>query len=173
MNEDSFWQIIEECFSRGNPDERLEAYVARLEELPHEEVVEFQRVLNSVMVRAYRWDLIGAACFLGCGQSDDGFEDFRAWLISLGRETFENVLADPDLIVTFPYDESPTEEWHCEDLHMTPSEIGGEEDDEEWPYLQDPDSPAGEPVEMTQGVLKKRFPKFWERFGSKFMTGIP
>ena len=173
MNEDTFWNIIDECFSTGDGDEQLEAYETRLQELPREQVVEFQRALNSVMVRAYRWELIGAACFLGCGQSDDGFEDFRAWLISLGRETFENVMADHNLIATFPYDESPTEEWHCEELHMLPSEIGAEEDDEDWPYLSAPDSPAGEPVELTQESLKQRFPKFWERFGNTFMIGIP
>jgi hypothetical protein len=70
------------------------------------------------------------------------------------------------------FDESPTEEWNCEELHMLPGEIGGEEEDEDWPYPQTPDSPIGEPVEITIVALQQRFPKFWERFGSEFMIGI-
>ncbi len=171
MSEDSFWDIIHTSFS-SDRDDPVPVYEALLEAMPREQVVEFQRMLDRVMTRAYRWDLIGAACFLGCGQSDDGFEDFRAWLISLGRATFDDVLADPNLIATFSYDESPTEEWHCEELHMLPGEIGGEEDDEDWPYLSAPESPVGDPIELTQDGLKLRFPQLWKRFGNEFMIGI-
>lgn len=171
INEDTFWKIIDDCFSDDTEDQ-LGEYEARLEEMSREQVLEFQRTLNAVMARAYRSDLIGAACFLGCGQSDDGFEDFRAWLVSHGHETFESFLADHNLIAALPYDDSPTEEWHCEELHMTPGEIGGEEEDEDWPYPKTPDSPVGEPVEITIAALQQRFPKFWERFGSEFMIGI-
>jgi hypothetical protein len=30
------------------------------------------------------------------GMSDDGFTDFRYWLISRGRDVYERALADPD-----------------------------------------------------------------------------
>jgi hypothetical protein len=39
-------------------------------------------------------------------QSEDGFEDFRAWLVSLGREAFELVLQDVEALAQVPLDES-------------------------------------------------------------------
>ena len=72
MNEVTFWEIIESSFRCDNPEAQLQRYESRLEDLPRDDVVAFQRILVSVMVRAYHWDLIGAACFFGCGQSEDG-----------------------------------------------------------------------------------------------------
>ena len=37
--------------------------------------------------------------------SDDGFMDFRAWLISQGEATYQNFLADPDLFAEMIEDE--------------------------------------------------------------------
>lgn len=151
MTRQQFWNIIESCF-----DQKIggDGEVAKLElilrELSRSEVVSLQENLRTVMAQAYSWELIAGACFLGCGQSDDGFEDFRAWLVSRGRETFERALNDVNVLAQFPYQESPTEEWCLEELHMLPGEVGGEEDDPDWPYSFDPENPHGESVELTQ-----------------------
>jgi len=134
--------------------------------------VSFQSLLNAVMSRAYTWDLIAAACFLGCGQSDDGFEDFRAWLVAQGQETFEMVLADVTTLADLPFDESPTEEWYSEDLHLLPGEIGGEAEDPNWPYRRDPEKPLGVEISLTKDELRRRFPKLWHTFADRFMIGI-
>jgi hypothetical protein len=48
------------------------------------------------MARSYVAQLWAAAFVINGGCSDDGFEYFRGWLITRGREVFERALADPD-----------------------------------------------------------------------------
>jgi hypothetical protein len=42
------------------------------------------------------WALWGAAHLITGGCSDEGFDCFRGQLVALGREVFENAVADPD-----------------------------------------------------------------------------
>ena len=46
--------------------------------------------------QGYGWPLWGAAYLLNGGCGDDGFDDFRGWLVTRGRAVFEAALADPD-----------------------------------------------------------------------------
>lgn len=172
MTEGEFWQITEKCFLSRSLVEGVTQYEAMLDSSSQNHIIEFQEALNVVMTRAYTWDLIGAACFLGCGQSDDGFEDFRSWLITRGSAAFRDTVSDPNVIASFSYDQSPTEEWYCEEMHLMPGQFGGEEENENWPYRRDPDRPFGQEVELTQAALKAKFPLLWERFGNQFMIGI-
>lgn len=98
MNESTFWELCEKHLARGRGDdeERVERLVAALEKLPPKEIAAFQRLFDQAMDRAYRWDLWGAAYVILGGCSDDGFEYFRAWLISRGRSVYEAALAEPE-----------------------------------------------------------------------------
>ncbi len=51
---------------------------------------------------AYRWDLWAAAYIIEGGCSDDGFTDFRAGLIGLGRDVYYAAVADPGSLVRQP-----------------------------------------------------------------------
>ena len=44
------------------------------------------------------WDAVEAC---GIHATDDGFIDFRAWLISRGQEVYEAVIADPDSLSAY------------------------------------------------------------------------
>jgi hypothetical protein len=44
--------------------------------------------------------ICGAAYIIDGGCSDDGFEYFRCWLISRGKETFIKLKANPDSLIT-------------------------------------------------------------------------
>jgi hypothetical protein len=175
MNTATFWKIIDSSRkrSKGDKDDQLDLIQEKLESLDEEEIVEFKHCLDVEMARAYRWDLIGAACFVGCGLSDDGFMDFRAWLVSLGKDTFESVLADPERIAELEFDESPTEEWEFEALHALPGEMLEDPSDEGVPYSADPPEPADEEFTITKHVLRQRYPKLWARFADRWMIGIP
>jgi hypothetical protein len=54
--------------------------------------------------RAYSYELWAAAYIIGHGCSDDSFSDFRSTLISMGRETFERALEDPESLADMDYD---------------------------------------------------------------------
>jgi Protein of unknown function (DUF4240) len=67
--------------------------------LPPHEIVEFEREFARKFIKAYRWYLWVAAYLIEGGCSDDGFMDFRYWLISMGRAVYEAALSDPDSLV--------------------------------------------------------------------------
>jgi Protein of unknown function (DUF4240) len=54
------------------------------------------------MAESYHWDLWGAAYLLNFGSSDDGFDDFRGWLLAQGRAVWEAALRDPDGLAKLP-----------------------------------------------------------------------
>ncbi|MEO5978010.1 MAG: DUF4240 domain-containing protein, partial [Chryseolinea sp.] len=43
---------------------------------------------------------MAAAYTIHSGCSDDGFADFRGWLISRGKSVYENSLSSPDNLAT-------------------------------------------------------------------------
>ena len=173
MNASSFWDIIDRSRSEseGDKDAQLDILTAQLKTLPREEVIDFKNRLNEAMARAYTWDLIGAAHFIGCGASDDGFMDFRAWLVSLGHGTFEKIVRDAQELAEVPFSDDPLEEWEFEALHMLPAEICEDEEGEEVPYSDDPEEPSGEPCDESPETLMARFPRLWDRFRNKWMLG--
>jgi hypothetical protein len=130
-------------------------------------MIGFQRRFNEYSHRACHWNVLGPACIIGCGQSDDGFMDFRSWLISLGRETYEKVLSDPDALADIPAQDDPIEEWYFEEIAYLAPEIYEEQTGEEMPLPErdEPDEPYGETCEVTAEALSKRFPRLWSRFG--------
>jgi hypothetical protein len=90
-----FWKRIEECYRPDGP-EHFEALKAALAKLPPEELVGFQARFDEAMAAADLLDLWGAAYLVNGGCSDDGFHDFRAWLVGRGRHTYESALKHPD-----------------------------------------------------------------------------
>jgi hypothetical protein len=92
MEEDRFWQMIERA---RQEDDVISALAANLEELPAADVIGFQNTLERKLADAYTFPLLAANFIIQSYVSDDVFEDFRAWLVSQGRERFEAAVADP------------------------------------------------------------------------------
>src|SRR5215471_19298721 len=111
MNTDQFWAIIDKSreASGGDPDRQMEQLEALLQEQDVADIVEFDRLFSELHNRAYTWPLWGAAYLIGGGCSDDGFMDFRGWLISRGREAFEAALDDPDSLAGWLPDDEETQ----------------------------------------------------------------
>jgi len=106
MTLDQFWTIVEKIHhvSRGDMDRKCELLDKELRSLSVDEVVSFQRHFDECADRAYTWDLWAAAYIIGGGCSDDSFSDFRSTLISMGRQTFERAVADPESLAEMDYD---------------------------------------------------------------------
>jgi hypothetical protein len=90
---DRFWEIVDRAGGSGDHAESLREL---LEGLSAREVAAFHRHFFSMLRKAYRYDLWGAAYLMMGGCSEDGFRDFRADLIGRGHVVFERVLKDPD-----------------------------------------------------------------------------
>lgn len=94
MTEDYFWTIIAD--TQGED----QAIYTRLLNETEEEIIAFDDHVCRLLNVSYLGDLWCAA-YIACGGcSDDGFDYFRGWLISQGRETFEAALRDPDSVVS-------------------------------------------------------------------------
>ncbi|MGQ0838486.1 DUF4240 domain-containing protein [Actinokineospora sp.] len=99
MTDEAFWRLIERAAEQpGDLDERTEWLAEELTRLPVPQIVDFARKLSSVRLRADTWTLWAAAGLIQDGCSDDGFWYFQLWLLSLGRATFERVVAEPDAL---------------------------------------------------------------------------
>jgi len=108
MDDSRFWMLIDAARAQAGASEqaRPPALRAALAALPAEEIQAFQRAYDRMIARANRWDLWGAAYLMNGGCSDDGFRYFRDWLISEGKASYEQALADPDSLAELPVRDS-------------------------------------------------------------------
>ena len=95
VNKDTFWALIAQAKEHpGGPSEWL---MERLMDLGPEQAKKFDDIACAYTSLAYQYGLWTAASVMergGC--TDDGFLDFRGWLIAQGREVYMAALADPD-----------------------------------------------------------------------------
>ena len=106
MTEARFWSLIDTSRKRAmkkklrRGQDFIDVHIAELRtllgELAPEELIAYSNRFQYYRDLAYRWDLWAVAYWLHGGCSDDGFADFRACLISLGKKWFFEVLKDPD-----------------------------------------------------------------------------
>jgi hypothetical protein len=93
-----FWNLIDAArrLSASDPYEYCNHLKPLLEQLSAEQIMEFDRTFYKLYFQSYRNDLWGAAFIMNGGCSDDGFDYFRAWLITQGKRVFDAALANPD-----------------------------------------------------------------------------
>ena len=92
-----FWRIVADAYRADGPD-HFEALKAELDRLKWFEVIAFQARFDEALAAAHLIDLWGAAYLIQGGCSDDGFRDFRAWLVGRGRHPYEAALKNPDTL---------------------------------------------------------------------------
>lgn len=163
MTLDQFWNVVEKVHrdSGGDMDRKCELLDAELRRLALDEVRSFHRHFDECEDRAYTWELWAAAYIIGGGCSDDGFSDFRATLISMGRQTFERALADPQSLADMDYD---AETAFYEGYQYVPTtvetELGG---GQHFPrYAPAPDQPSGK--SWNEDKVAELYPKLAEKY---------
>jgi len=173
-----FWSIVEgTLIHEANTDDQSEALFVALSALSTDQVVAFTDAFARQMLKACTWDLWAVDYIAHGGASDDGFEYFRRWLISKGRQAFERVLAQPDDLASIlapdsrgvlEYEEFATVAWDVwaektgkspEDIPMTADTMAAMDAE-----------PRGEPFAEDPAALAARFPKTWARFGQHPLT---
>ncbi len=99
MDKNTFWHIIDSAGSEVNcldlegvlrtTQEKLQAYSPQ-------EIAVWANFFRHYRDLADTSGVFAASCVLNDYMSDDGFLDFRAWLISRGKEVYLEALKDPD-----------------------------------------------------------------------------
>lgn len=167
MNLERFWTIIADSRSEFNPSRRdgnMDSQVARLRdalsELPAQNVGSFANTFTKLFHDAYRWDLWAAGYIIEAGCGDDGFTDFRYWLISMGRDVYDNAMTDVESLADVAFAPG-IEVTRFEEFGYIPHDVlrrrNTSEDDAGIMEFKHPASPAGE--EWEDDDLPTRFLK--------------
>lgn len=80
-------------------EEQEHFLVEEIEQLSPTEIIGFQLRTNELLYETYNSQMWCAAYIMNGGCSDDGFEYFRCWLISRGKNTFYSSKSNPDYLV--------------------------------------------------------------------------
>jgi hypothetical protein len=162
VDELKFWEIVDSAHGRagGDMDSKSELIKDAISKLSGLEANAFASNFDLKMNEAYSWPLWGAAYVINGGCSDDAFTDFRASLISRGRASFEQAIADPDSLADDDFDE---EAWFYEGYRYAVADgvkaAGGSVPMRTNPH---PDEPTGQgwDEEKVYGLYPKLAAKF-------------
>ena len=177
MDRDRFWELVDAARERASePDEIAAALVELLVETSAEEIIGAELELNALLSESYRWDLWAGAYLINGGASDEGFDSFRGWLLTRGREVWEAALADTDSLAGVVSEHLPSF-LECEDMVCVAVDAYGQvTGDEEglWAaveaaaaHIDDEDGkPAGEELSFDDpAAMRSRLPRLWALTG--------
>ncbi len=101
MDENSFWQLIDSSIagSKGDRKRQIELLESKLAALSEDDIFAYYEIFQGQQDLCYGDDFWKVATELNGPTSDDGFECFQAWLISLGKEVFSKALKDPQSLL--------------------------------------------------------------------------
>ena len=161
MNEDQFWKLIGSAKDRADDyEERAENLKKELSKLSADDIKIFDDIYFDQIIRAYRWDLWGAAYVINGGCSDDGFRYFCDFLISEGKEIFESALNNPESLAEL----DDIEDAELEEFGYVAMELYEEKTGSELPVRSKgyPKDPIGD--EWDEDGVEKLYPKLAEKY---------
>lgn len=127
MTAEEFWLIIDSVNSESGGDmtRKCALLKERLTDLERSELNEFIAHFDAADTAAYSWPLWGAVFVMRGGCSDDSFSDFRATLISHGRQIYQSAHDDPDSLADV--DLGDRGEFCCEGFQYVMHEVAEEQ----------------------------------------------
>jgi len=101
LNEDEFWKIVDKSLKNTTNQREQELFlIQEISKLTLKEMIGFNLGTDKLLSDSYTSELWCAGYIIGGGCSDDGFEYFRNWLISKGKDVYYNALENPDSLIT-------------------------------------------------------------------------
>jgi hypothetical protein len=170
---DWFWSQIaatvqEQDAATSDQERQLALFRSVLQRLSDQELVDFIHMFHAVKTRLYSWRLWAAAYVINGGCSDDGFIDFRYWLISCGRAVAEAALADPGTLADLALspDAASFELFGYEPIDEFMRRSGGVRPKPTYKVPIDaPSDPDWRFDFDDAGEMRRRLPKLMEQFG--------
>lgn len=99
---DLYWQIIENSLATADTLEQQEEFlIEELKQLTAEDIIGFRLRTEFFMFQSYSSELWCAAAIMNEECDDDGFQNFRLWLISQGKQIFTDAMMDPDNLANY------------------------------------------------------------------------
>ena len=102
MTEEIFWEYLSTEINSGAEEfDLISNLTEKLTKKSNEEIFSFGVIIDELMAKSYSSKLWCAAYLVNHGCTDDGFDYFRLWLISKGKETFYDVINNPDNLIKY------------------------------------------------------------------------
>lgn len=100
LDEESYWKIIDKSLKETTTQEDQEIFItAELEKLTPKEMIGFRLRTDKLLFDSYTSNLWCANYIISNGAVDDGFDYFRCWLISRGKDAYYKTQENPDYLV--------------------------------------------------------------------------
>jgi Protein of unknown function (DUF4240) len=171
VDTEQFWELIEDARRQVPDATNSQAVAGRATALlsvhPLEEIVAAGPVLRKLLAESYRAPLWAAAYMINGGCSNDGFDDFRGWLIVQGRARFERIVTDPDALADLPViraERPAAERFECEGMLYIASMAYWQATGEDYPdcvfTIRDPDLDPGWDFDFSDRTeMRRRLPR--------------
>jgi hypothetical protein len=171
LDEAGFWKLIEDSRleSGGDIERQYEILVDKVAALSLTDIFAYGRLFHQIQGIAYQRHLWAAAYIICGGCSDDGFMDFRAWLIAQGKKLFYDALQNPEILVDrvqiicdgiFTYGDAQFESMNYVNYHAYEEKMG-----EEMPSffgIYTPPDLTGE--DWDDATVEQKYPKLAAKF---------
>ena len=101
LNEDQYWKIIDLSLKNTKNQYDQEQYLIKeISKLTPKEMIGFRLRTDKLLYGTYNSEMWCAGYIMNGGCSDDGFEYFRNWVISRGKDVYYKAKKNPDDLVT-------------------------------------------------------------------------
>ena len=101
LDEDLFWSIVEKSLqATKNQDDQERVLVKEIEKLTPKQMIGFRLRTDGLLYDTYNSEMWCAGYIMNGGCSDDGFEYFRNWVISRGKETYYSAKDNSDSLIS-------------------------------------------------------------------------
>jgi len=101
LDETVFWNIVDLSVKKTKSQDDQERYLVKeIEKLTPKQMIGFRLRTDKLLYDTYNSEMWCAGYIMNGGCSDDGFEYFRNWVISRGKETYYKAKENPDSLIT-------------------------------------------------------------------------
>ncbi len=101
LDEKIFWDIIDKSLKNTNNQEDQEHFLIKeIGQLSPHEMIGFRLRTDKLLYDTFNSEMWCAAYIMNGGCSDDGFEYFRNWVISRGKDVYYKAKENPDNLIT-------------------------------------------------------------------------
>ena len=116
MTRESFWNYVSEAQNNTkNGSEMLNYLTEKLSKETDETIFSFGIIIDELMLESYNEKLWCASYLINGEDSEEFFDFFRLWLISQGKDVYEEILKNPDDLIK--YVKTPEEDGFASDLY--------------------------------------------------------
>lgn len=100
LDEDLYWSIIAKSLKQTNNQDAQEQFLIKeIGNLTPIQMIGFRLRTDKLLYDTYNSEMWCAGYIMNGGCSDDGFEYFRNWVISRGKETYYKAKENPDNLI--------------------------------------------------------------------------